>query len=271
LANPNPTTATKPGRSRGFSLIEVMVALVLTALVTVGISMALRTGLDASDRIRERSDAHAEARSALHTLATDLRAAFLSGVNTEETYFTAEAAAPGASFLRFTTLSYRRSGGSTPAAGGPRSDAVQVEYSLQPSPSGGPSTLIRRERWLTEMGQGERETVCDRVASLRLRYLADDGSQDAWRADPEENPPLTVYKGEEVSTPRRKLPRGVEITLLLSPPAGAFDGARPRAYRTVVPVQADTPVRFEPEVVPRPSPGSPQGGNEQDQGGNPGG
>src|SRR5690348_5894604 len=82
----HPHTHTPPHqrfRRRGFTLLEALVALVLAAVVIAGVAMALRTGLDASDRIRERADAHGEARAALGVLAADVSAAFLSGANTE--------------------------------------------------------------------------------------------------------------------------------------------------------------------------------------------
>ena len=270
----------KRGR-RGFSLLEALIALVLTALVMAAISMALRTGLDASDRIRERSDSHAEARAALEMLAEDLRAAYLSGVNTEETYFTArpvEGVRPGDSFLRFSALSYRRSRSSGASSREPQSDTLQLEYSLRPSPRrDGPSTLVRQERWPTETGDGETTILCERVASLRLRYLDRNDYESDWSADAAENPRLTVYTGEDNSVPQRDLPRAVEITLLLSPPPGAPDGEKPRAYRTVVPIETDGVTPFEPEVVPPPPPSSDQGGGggnnggSNNGGGNPGG
>lgn len=264
-----------PRHRHGFTLLEAIIALMLTAVVVAGVSLALRTGLEASDRIRERSDAHAEARAALEVITTDLRAAYLSGVNLEETYFTGKqpnAVSTGNSFLRFTTLSYRRGRGSTAATSEPRSDTLQVEYSLEPSPQGeGPSTLKRQERWTTETGPGETMTVCERVAYLRLRFLGRSDYQEGWSADPDENPHLTVYTGEDNSVPSRELPRAVEITLLLAPSPGAPDGVKPRAYRTLVPLEADGVMPFEPETVPPPTPGSGTSGGTENGRGNAGG
>ena len=235
-------------------------ALALAGLVTAGVALALRTGLDASDRIRERSDVHAEARAALEVLAADLAAAYLSGVNTQQTLFQAEPAASvpsGEAFLSFTTLSYRRNWGNVMAMQEPRSDAVRVDYALQPSPDGaGPALLARRERWLTETGPGVTEVVCEGVTGIRLRFSDGTDLQEAWSAEAEENPPLAVSPSEEagLGSSVRRLPRVVEITLLLASRSGAGEGPQ-RVYRTAVHVRADGTAPFETEVVAPPDPG----------------
>jgi len=255
-------------RRRGFTLLEVLVALMLTGLLVSGVGLALRTGLDASARIRERSDAHAEARSALDVLAADLGAAFLSGANTEETLFSAEppADAGAAPFLRFTTLSYRRSSAQAAAREESRSDAVRVEYALAPSAEGG-STLLRRERWLTETGPGETTEVCAGISGLQVLYLDRSEPQESWAADPEANPPIRVKEGEEAPpASRRTLPRAVEVTLLLSPSANP-DDTKQRAYKTVILLGANSVAPFETEVTPAPQQRVP----ELPPGGSPGG
>jgi prepilin-type N-terminal cleavage/methylation domain-containing protein len=255
---------------RGFTLIEALVALVLTGLVTAGIAMALRTGLDASQRIQERATTHAEARAALDVLAADLAAAYLSGVNTEETYFSAMPPEQAGTepFLRLTTLSYRRSRGTAAEAEGVRSDAVQVQYALEPREDGR-LRLVRGERWLTETGDGETDIVCDGIASLRLRYLGgSEAGEDGWSADPDENPPLQFYEDEEEPEGAvRELPRVVEITLILAPGPDAAESEKPRAYKTLVQLRGGGVPPFEPQRVPRPQQA---GGNRQaEDGGQP--
>src|SRR5207248_1862389 len=133
----------------------------------------------------------------------DLASAFLSGPNTQYTLFTAktpDSVAAGEPFLSFSTLSYRRSSPESaslsasprqsrpprPGALPPRSDAVRVEYLLQPPQSGADTggTLLRRERWLTETGPGETDIVCGRVAQIRLRFSGSgEEAQDGWSAE----------------------------------------------------------------------------------------
>jgi general secretion pathway protein J len=258
-------------KRRGFSLLEVLVALMLVGILVSGVGMALRTGLDASDRIRQRSDVHAEARGALDLLAADLGAAFLSGANTEETLFSAEPAADAgdAPFLRFTTLSYRRSSAEAAARQESRSDAVRVDYSLVRTPAG-LATLVRRERWLTENGPGEVTEVCAGVVGLQLLYFDGGEPQEDWGADAEASPPIRVKEGEEVpGASSRTLPRAVEVTLLLSP-AGSRAEDKQRAYKTTILLSANGVAPFETEVTPAPQPGAPEGGNPG-PGGQPGG
>ncbi|MFN3651208.1 MAG: type II secretion system protein GspJ [Armatimonadota bacterium] len=248
-------------RQNGFTLLESLVALVLAGIITAGVALALRTGLDASARIQERADSHAEARAVLEELRADLTAAYLSGANTQRTQFVAlppESAAAGEPFLSFSTLSYRSSHG--PGARPPRQDAVLVEYRLEAPPrpaaeEDGRQVLIRRETWPTERGEGRRDVVCDRVAGLRLRYFDGTEFQEGWSADPEADPPLTVEEGESYPEPSaRELPRAVEITLLLHS-SGTADAPRPpRTYRTVVSLGAQAALPFETEVIPPPEP-----------------
>jgi prepilin-type N-terminal cleavage/methylation domain-containing protein len=258
-------------RRRGFTLLEVLVSLTLVGLLAAGIGLALRTGLDASARLRERSAFHAEARAAVDVLATDLGAAFLSGANPEETLFTAVPpgqAGTGQPFLRLTTLSYRRSRASRPAGDEARSDAVRVDYRLEPNPAGG-YDLVRAERWLTEIGPGENAVVCSGIADLQLLYLDDSEPQEAWMAEAEANPPLWVQEGEEVpSPPRRSLPRAVQLTLLLGDPGqnspavnSADPGRNPllRAYQTTVLISANGAAPFETQVTPHPQQNAPEG------------
>jgi len=258
---------------RAFTLLEVLVSLLLVGMLAASIGLALRTGLDASDRIRERTEVHAEARGALDLLASDLSAAFLSGVNPEETLFSAqppEVSDHWAPFLRFTTLNYRRSG--TPnAQPEARSDAVRVEYALRPRPDG-TADLLRQEQWLTETKPGEPVVVCERVGALQLQYRGDGGGEDGWSADSEADPPIRVEDASQVgSKSDRTLPLAVEVTLLLAPrPERERD--KPRAYKTLIQLGATGVAPFETEVVPPADPGGDPGANPGDGGtGGPGG
>lgn len=261
---------TRPGRRlrSGFTLIEALVALTLSGLLTASIALALRTGLDASDRARQRGAAHDEARGALEQLTRDLSAAFLSAQNPERTSFHAEDirnARSGEPFLSLTTLSfheYREPGAPVEK----RSDAVKVEYSLVSDPNRPDASrrLVRKERWLTETGAGITSVICDRVAGLTLRYRSEREARPSWDAEPQRNPPVWAYFGDQPpSRPStRKLPRAVEVTLLLAPDP-RDEGAKPRMYRTVIPVEASGTIPFEPELVPRPNP---SGGSGQPNG-----
>jgi prepilin-type N-terminal cleavage/methylation domain-containing protein len=253
---------------RGFTLLEALITLVLAGIVTAGVALALRTGLDASERMRERAEAHDEARGALDVLTADFSAAYLSAANTEETLFVGDApegVPPGQPFLSLTTLSYRSG---RPSAGREmaRSDAVRVEYSLEPSKDGSPGArLVRRERWLTGTEPGEPEVVCERVAGLALGYSDGGEFQESWSADAEKNPRLRVMDGEETeTTSTRKLPRAVQVTLLLLPRARDAEKTLPRAYKTEVLMGCEDAAPFQPEVVfpPPPeetAPGQPDG------------
>lgn len=255
---------------RGFTLLETLASLVVAAIVTTGIATALRASLDASVRIRERAGAHGDARAALDILTADLSAAFLSPVNTQQTEFVGRPAGstdPGEPLLSFSTLAYRLS----PAAyrGQPRSDALLVEYLYEPGPAvpgaaaPTPGRLLRRERWLTQTAPGEVEAICEMVADVRLRYLADGEFMEEWTAETSANRELQVRFGEPARPgEERTLPRAVEVTLLLAPEAGSPEGTAPRLYRTVVPIGAEAAPPFEPETVLPPPQQAAGGGGE---------
>lgn len=242
-------------RRRAFTLLEVLVSLLLVGVLAAGIGLALRTGLDASDRIRERTEVHSEARAALDQLAADLSAAFLSAANPGETLFVAqppEASDQWAPFLRLTTLSYRRS--SSVAQQEARSDAVRVEYALRTRPDG-TANLMRQEQWLTETGSGEAVVVCERVGALQLKYLGEGGEEVSWTADSEADPPLKVDDASQLEgQSERSLPRAVEVTLLLAPRSDR-EGDKPRAYKTLIQLGATGVAPFETEVIPPAEPG----------------
>jgi len=258
--------ASATGR-RAFTLLEVLVSLLLTGMLAAGIGLALRTGLEASDRIRERTEIHAEARGALDLLASDLTAAFLSGVNTEETLFSAqppEVSDQWKPFLRFTTLNYRRTG-TAAAQQEARSDAVRVEYALRPRPDG-TADLMRQERWLTETQPGEAVVVCERVGALQLQYRGKGSAEPSWSADSEADPPLKVEdKSQSGGSSERTLPRAVEVTLLLAP-RNDRERDKPRAYKTLIQLGATGVAPFETEVVPPADPGTDPEKNPADGG-----
>ncbi len=257
-----------PGR-KGFTLLEALVVLVLTAIITAGVALALRTGLDAGARIRERADSHAEARAVLDRLSEDLSQAYLSGVNTSTTQFVGRPASNAAGeepFLSLTTLSYRRRAAPGQTVVPPRADAVRVDYVLRPS-APGRQVLVRRERWLTETGPGESAVLSERVADLRLGYMGHGDFEDTWDATPEKDAPLSVSEEEDSGyrPPRRTLPRAVELTLVMAPGEEDPEGRLPRMYRTVIRPGADGVAPFEVEVEPaqRQAPQAPRGEREE--------
>jgi len=260
---------------RGFSLLEALVALVIGSMVTAGVALAFRTGLDASRRLRERTEAHAEGRAVLDELVADLGAAYLSGANRADTFFQAmpPELAQDEPFLSLTTLSFRRSRGVEIESRTPRSDAVRVEYLLQIPSEGAeetPAVLVRRASWLTEAGQGEIDVLCERVAGLRVRYFDGSEFRETWDAVPQDDPKLSVTEGEDPGMgAERELPQAVEITLLLAPGREDQPGQPPRVYRTVVKLRADTPPPFEPEIVLPPPPNQGQGDGGEGTGGGP--
>lgn len=156
--------------ARGFSLVELMIAMAITA--TIGaMTIGSFTQIDrAASLTRDQGDRYASGRLALSRLSRELSMAFLSR-NYDETRFRD----PVTLFvgredeLLFTTLAHERR-----YRDAKESDQAVVQYVLDADPEHpGQEALFRREKVRLddepERG-GRRDLVADRVASFRLRY-----------------------------------------------------------------------------------------------------
>jgi general secretion pathway protein J len=157
-------------RARGFTLIEVMIAVGITAAMGVMTIGALR-GVDrASEIARAQDDAHSAARLALARLAREVSMAFLS-----DNYDRAQFRDRPTLFvgredeLLFTTFAHQRL-----HRDAKESDQAVVEYLVDDDPDRrGEEALFRRvkARLDDEPDRGGRkDLVADRIRALRLQY-----------------------------------------------------------------------------------------------------
>jgi general secretion pathway protein J len=157
-------------RARGFTLLEVMIAVGITAgmaLMTVG---SLR-GVDrARELVRAQQDAHAGARLALSRMAREVSMAFISDnydktrLRESPTLFVGRE-----DELLFTTFAHVRL-----HRDAKESDQAVVEYVLDDDPDRrGEEALFRREKTRLDDQPdrgGRKDLVADRVRALRLQY-----------------------------------------------------------------------------------------------------
>jgi prepilin-type N-terminal cleavage/methylation domain-containing protein len=73
-----PQEKRRAGVSAGFTLLELMIAMVMTVILAAAIASAFGTGLRVWERVQRQSDSHQENSAVNELLASDLRSAWLS-------------------------------------------------------------------------------------------------------------------------------------------------------------------------------------------------
>jgi len=230
------------GGRRGFTLIEVLVALVITAIVLTGVYASFTAVMDTRRRVEADAGIDMEPRLVLTRISREIESAFLvkraedAPPESRYTVFTgsqSEVAGHPGDKLSFSTFSHTKRG-----VDADESDQAIVEYTTEenepgPEVPGGAGTdrrrndgertlaLLRREwRRIPPPGETQRAepraiALVDDVQGFRVRFRDDEGEwTDRWDST-------------EVRT-LDLLPAAVEITLTLRDGAG-----RDRDYVTV--------------------------------------
>ena len=200
---------------RGFTLIEVMLALALAAVVLLTAFGALRVGASAWERAEARADAQHHDRAILQLLARTVGAA--------APYVAAPRGADSGGLLfegSSVRLAFASRAAPLPVDAPVAYTAVIIELAPVPRPG-----LTVRQRVLPAeepFSPGEPVLVDASVAFLELRYRRDDGSwEDSWDARKEQG-----------------LPAAVEVTLGSAAGPGAGRGDRPPL---VIPIAVTRP------------------------------
>ncbi|MFB3880239.1 MAG: type II secretion system protein GspJ [Armatimonadota bacterium] len=184
-------------RRRGFTLLELTIAMSFVGVLIGGIALSITTCLNVWDRSRETADLNEEARAVIEVMSRDIRGAYL-GLHRRGGYFLAT---PGVArtqlgpSLEFTTESSTvtraalspEAVGPASQAGPPTTDYVAVRYQLLDAKQVERPGLYRlswaspRADWLEAAPAEEQamavELISEAITDLRLRYW--DGGQ--WR------------------------------------------------------------------------------------------
>lgn len=165
-------------RSRGFTLVEVLVAMAITAVMGAMVAGAIQQVGRASDLTREQGERYGEARRALTRLTGELAMAFTSDhydrarfPNGRPTLFRGREDG-----IRFTTMAHVRV-----FRGAKESDQALVEYSVERDPEGRDDALFRREKPRIDEDPedgGHRDLVARGVKRLTLSYW--DATKKEW-------------------------------------------------------------------------------------------
>jgi general secretion pathway protein J len=157
-------------RARGFTLVEVLIAMGITAAMAAMTIGSLRSIDRAAEVAREQDERYAAARVALRRMAHELSMAFLSRNYDDKRYRDPVTLFVGREDeVLFTTMGHTRL-----YRDARESDQAVVEYRLDSDPDRpGERALFRREktRLDDEPDRGGRtDLVADRIVSLRLAY-----------------------------------------------------------------------------------------------------
>jgi general secretion pathway protein J len=184
---------------RGFSLLEVVVALAIMGLIGMLTFETIASALDTRDILEEEDRANQSARVALDRLRRDLRVAYLtsntSAVNTYRTQFI------GPDQLWFTTLSHHRLFHESREC-----DQTEVTYWTEDDPTmSGAKVLLRREAPRIDQEPEKSGLIAPLAYNLKeveFRYI-----------NPKTNEWVEEWDSTGVDT-ANKLPRAVQVALV---------------------------------------------------------
>ena len=193
-------------RSRGFTLLELSIAMVFVGILVTGITLSISTCLKVWTRSEETSALNQEARASFEVLARDIRGAYL-GLDRREGYFItgrdetesysssgnviAEFTTESSSLSRAVLLPEEKWAEMVPELGDPLTDFVAVRYELREITDEGPPGLYRltwvapQADW-TEVAPVEedavaRELISSAVTELKLLYYDGEEWLSGWQ------------------------------------------------------------------------------------------
>jgi type II secretion system protein J len=231
-------------RQHGYTLIEVLVAMIMFAFISAATTVSLNAALRGQQAAQYASDALADARAALGTMSRDLRAAYASQGN-PNTLFVASRSMSG-TLLRFSSRAHRilplptdSNGNVDTTSSRPQSDVAVIQYSFDPN-----SGLLTRDELTTPNVNALPQpgapgtAIAHRVQSISFQfYDPDQGMRTDWNlmAPP---PGSTGATGAASSMlgGDTYLPQTVQISLAMVGGDGAV-----RSYTTTVFLVTSTP------------------------------
>jgi general secretion pathway protein J len=197
----------RPG-ARGFTLLEVIIAIAITAMMGVMVLGAFRQVDQAQALTRDQGDRYAGARLALSRLSREVSMAFLSEHYDHSRFRERPSLFVGKDDeLLFTTFAHERLGRDVR-----QSDQAVVQYTLEADPDHpGEQALFRREKARLDEEPdrgGRKDLVADHLTSFRLQYF-----------DPKKNDWVRDWSTKAVDHPG-DLPTRVRFELELKVPGG---------------------------------------------------
>jgi general secretion pathway protein J len=185
-------------RQQGFTLIEVLVATTISALLLASAYGIFSSVSAARDRLEKEGDACHLARVIFDRLGRELRCAFF-GAQTAGSRFSGGTDKTGRPYLELVTTA------ATPLSGG--SGLVVVRYrQVQDEDLGG--VLLRDEFPLYDKAPGQQpdRRLAAGIADLRLRFHRNGEWQDQWQANQQGGMPDMVEVTLAIAAGEKELP-----------------------------------------------------------------
>ena len=195
----NPTSPLNPTNSRGFTLFELLVAIVIFALVLSTIYASATGTFRVVDDTESQVEIYRMARIAMERIIEDLESVYIKEMTSKgESATDTLAASPfvgedneidgrSADGLRFTSRAHVNLGGQEQDPG-----AVEIVYYVREGDEDEGLIFYRDDRPLFEVsGSGEEDTgglvLCERLRSVDFTYHEQDGTvREDWDTDSEE-------------------------------------------------------------------------------------
>jgi general secretion pathway protein J len=221
-------------RARGMTMVEVMVAIAVLALIAVlmhGVIESLSRGKKGEEA---RADRAHEGREALQRIVRDLSAAYLSmHVPSVQALVTGKTAFVGHSSLPFDRVDFTAFAHKRTDRDSHESDQAEVGYFVVRNPDfPDKMDLVRREQTPIDFDPlkgGIRNVVAEDIDQFNLRYL-----------DPQTGQWVETWDSMQVTGQPNRLPLEVKITLVLN----GVGGGPQYAYTTKVFIPIQQPLSF---------------------------
>ncbi len=217
--------------ARGVTLVEVMIAVGITAAIGAMVMGAFQRTYAARELVQEQGERFSPAQTALTRLARELSQAFLSDHYDRKRYRERPTVFSGRDRgmeddLLFTTMSHARL-----VRDAKESDQAVVEYTVEPDPEHpGKRALFRREKAQIDDQPdrgGTKAVVCEHVIGFDVEYW--DWKRQEWARE-------WVSSGVEH---QGALPTRVKVRLVLEMPDG-----KERAFETQARIALVRPLSF---------------------------
>jgi general secretion pathway protein J len=238
-------------RQDGFTLIEIMVALVITAIVLTLVYSSFSAVMDTRERVMNASDLDTTARLVLTRLTREIESAFIvkrpEDLPPESRYTIFEGAQENvdqrpADRISFTTFAHTKRG-----VDADESDQALISYEVEAMPTEPgheePLALIRRE-WRRIAPPGETQfyeprpiPLAEDIQGFRLRFLNEDGEWvDEWNSTDIRTLDLLPVAVEITLTLRDERGLDRDYVTVASPKIAPFDreGASAREGETLL-------------------------------------
>ncbi|MFO0619022.1 MAG: type II secretion system protein GspJ [Polyangiaceae bacterium] len=221
------TRIARRARARGLTLIEVIVALGIMALVSVVLYGAFDGMARTRTSLEKLGDRYQQGRSAISRISRELQSAFISlhepldaSLTTRKTLFVGRSDRP-ADRVDFTSFSHLRVNAETH-----ESDQNELSYFGSPNPNGGVDLVRRESKYIDADPQhgGVVQVLAEDVQLFKLEYL--DGVSGQWN---------TSWDTTQLDLASLRLPAQIRVELVLNRANGP---AIPFVTKVSIPMQA---------------------------------